>query len=277
MSFLKKSIILTNKNKGITYGIGVLTIEKNNGGVFGSFTSHDVNDHDLILGISASGNEVVKLDVLFDKSNTFNFRLPNSFDINDNIGAVLVRKENDNIIPIMWGANSNHAQLREDIIENIESDYKPLEKEIIETKTSVETLENQLHLFKEDDQMDELISKAVDDAIDEVDNNFYELIKPQLEQLFADYGHEENLENIIPNSKWVKVDFDGDGKEYVVGKIFEDDNLKYICYGVPGEFSTTPPEKLVKYSQWLPLDSSGEVGYWIMYQDAYTGEALQVG
>ncbi|MBP5651369.1 MAG: hypothetical protein J6X00_01700 [Clostridia bacterium] len=277
MSFLKKSIILTNKNKGITYGIGVLTIEKNNGGVFGSFTSHDVNDHDLILGISASGNEVVKLDVLFDKSNTFNFRLPNSFDINDNIGAVLVRKENDNIIPIMWGANSNHAQLREDIIENIESDYKPLEKEIIETKTSVETLENQLHLFKEDDQMDELISKAVDDAIDEVDHNFYELIKPQLEQLFADYGHEENLENIIPNSKWVKVDFDGDGKEYVVGKIFEDDNLKYICYGVPGEFSTTPPEKLVKYSQWLPLDSSGEVGYWIMYQDAYTGEALQVG
>lgn len=277
MSFLKKSIILTNKNKGITYGIGVLTIEKNNGGVFGSFTSHDVNGGDLILGISASGAEVVKLDVLFDKSNTFNFRLPNSFNINDSIGAVLVRKENDNIIPIMWGANSNHAQLRDDIIENIESEYKPLEKEIVETKTSVETLENQLHLFKEDDQMDELISKAVDDAIDEVDNNFYELIKPQLEQLFADYGHEENLENIIPNSKWVKVDFDGDGKEYVVGKIFEDDNLKYICYGVPGQFSTTPPEKLVKYSQWLPLDGSGEVGYWIMYQDAYTGEALQVG
>ncbi|MBR4745231.1 MAG: hypothetical protein IK070_00790 [Clostridia bacterium] len=277
MSFLKKSIILTNKNKGITYGIGVLTIEKNNGGVFGSFTSHDVNGGDLILGISASGAEVVKLDVLFDKSNTFNFRLPNSFNINDSIGAVLVRKENDNIIPIMWGANSNHAQLRDDIIENIESEYKPLEKEIVETKTSVETLENQLHLFKEDDQMDELISKAVDDAIDEVDNNFYELIKPQLEQLFADYGHEENLESIIPNSKWVKVDFDGDGKEYVVGKIFEDDNLKYICYGVPGQFSTTPPEKLVKYSQWLPLDGSGEVGYWIMYQDAYTGEALQVG
>ena len=275
MGYLKKSIVLANKYKGITYGIGVLNIEVNNGGVFGNFTSHDLNVDNYILGISVGGKEVVKLDIAFSGDNVFNFRLQPNFDINAEIGAVVVQIVDDNVVPIMWGANGNKASVRQDIISNIEDSYLSLDNQIEKTETSVQNLQHQMNLFEQDDKIDTIIENAVDDAMQELDN-FYEQIKPQLEQLFDNYNHIEELENIIPYSQWVKVDFEGEGKEYVVGKIFDNDTLKYICYGVPGKYSVAPPENLAKYSQWLPLDSNGEDGYWIMYQDALTGEAQEV-
>ena len=85
MSYLKKNIILTNKSKGVTYGIGVLTIEKNNGGVYASFTSHDYNGPNMMLGISIGDKQIEKNNVVFDGNNTYNFRLPADFDINGKI------------------------------------------------------------------------------------------------------------------------------------------------------------------------------------------------
>lgn len=112
----------------------------------------------------------------------------------------------------------------------------------------------------------------------EDNETFYETISEQVENLFSSYPAESALEELIPNSKWVKIDYENDGNFYVLGLIYEDITLKYICYGVPGKYSNTAPTGLDSYSQWLPtnLNSPEEDGYWVMYQDAITGESVLV-
>lgn len=107
--------------------------------------------------------------------------------------------------------------------------------------------------------------------------SFYNDIKKQVEVLFSQNKPEEYLENIIPSSKWVKVDFDDGGDYYVFGLIYEDEVLKYVCYGVPGIYSPNPPKQLSGYPFWFPLDNDKRegFGYWLSYQDADTGESIK--
>jgi hypothetical protein len=109
--------------------------------------------------------------------------------------------------------------------------------------------------------------------------NFFEQVKEQVEALFEKYEEDKSLQVAIPNSKWVKVTYDGTENYYVLGLIWEESgDLKYISYGVPSTDSNTPPEDLSEYAQWLPKDmenAQGE-GYWIVCQDAKTGETLKM-
>lgn len=108
--------------------------------------------------------------------------------------------------------------------------------------------------------------------------SFYDEIKEQLGLLFSKYEDATDLEDIIPNSKFVKIDYDENGQFYVVGLIYEDDEIKYICYGVPGVWAEDCPKELNGLSQWLPLnedDPEGR-GYWLSYQDAGNGENIKI-
>ena len=149
------------------------------------------------------------------------------------------------------------------------SSMEEVEEKIIEPKTH-----KNAELFE---SCAEDVEKEIQDALNK-DNEFYNMISEQIDELFVKYPREERLEKLIPESKWVKVDYENDGHIYVIGLIYENGVLQYVCYGVPGEFSIEPPKNLEKYSQWLPLNPStpeGE-GYWIMYQDADTGEAVEL-
>lgn len=107
---------------------------------------------------------------------------------------------------------------------------------------------------------------------------FYDLVSEQVQDLFEKYPAEEKLEALIPNSKWVKVTFNDESSPYVLGLIYDDVSLKYLCYGIPGEFGENPPEQLAEYSQWLPLnpENLNEGGYWVMYQDAVSGDNVRI-
>ncbi len=107
--------------------------------------------------------------------------------------------------------------------------------------------------------------------------SFYEEIKSQIDKLFASSPTEQYLQELIPNSKWVKVEFDKGGDYYVLGLLYDDDKLKYICYGVPGIYQKTPPKQLSGYPIWFPLDRGNNegFGYWLTYQDADSGESIK--
>ena len=107
---------------------------------------------------------------------------------------------------------------------------------------------------------------------------FIDSIGKQIEKLFETYPEEETLEQIIPNSRWVKVDYNGDNKYYVVGIIYNNDIVEYLCYGVPGINSNNPPENFNKNAQFLPLstDNPEGEGYWITYQNAEDGNLIQI-
>lgn len=110
------------------------------------------------------------------------------------------------------------------------------------------------------------------------DKNFYDQIKNQIDQLFEQYQREEELERILPNSKWVKVKYENSDNFYVLGLIFDEDQIKYISYGLPASDPNKPPKDLQEYAQWLPLDTNnpqGE-GYWLVYQSADSGESIAV-
>ena len=123
-----------------------------------------------------------------------------------------------------------------------------------------------------------IIEEELDKLEIEPNQTFFEAISDQVEDLFNSYPSEPHLEDLIPNSKWVKIDYENNGNFYVLGLIYEDISLKYVCYGVPGEYSETPPAELDGYSQWLPLDLSDPEnnGYWVVYQDALTGESVLI-
>lgn len=108
--------------------------------------------------------------------------------------------------------------------------------------------------------------------------NFYDEIKEQLDALFERYPEETFLCEVIPNSKWIKVDYEDSGEYYVIGLIFENDKLKFISYGVPGQYDVAPPRELSENAQWLPLDPDKpqDLGYWLTYQDAQNGESVEV-
>lgn len=104
--------------------------------------------------------------------------------------------------------------------------------------------------------------------------SYYEQVSEQIEKLFDEGERDKRLEELMPYTKWVRVDFSGDGKYYVVGLIGEKPD--YVCYGLPAVYSSAPPEELGEGCGWLPLDIKnphGE-GYWLLYQDAETGESV---
>lgn len=106
---------------------------------------------------------------------------------------------------------------------------------------------------------------------------FYHELKGQIDSLFENNPEEEYLQQIIPNSKWVKVAIDKGEDFYVLGLIYQDEILKYICYGVPGVYQKIPPRELSGFPVWLPLDQEKPqgFGYWLSYQDASNGESVK--
>ena len=107
---------------------------------------------------------------------------------------------------------------------------------------------------------------------------FIDDIKGQIDKLFETSPSESFLEEMIPSSKWVRVEFDGEGDYYILGLIYDDEGaIKYVCYGVPGIYQKTPPTQLSGYPVWFPLDSEKKesFGYWLTYQDAESGESIK--
>ncbi len=106
----------------------------------------------------------------------------------------------------------------------------------------------------------------------EEDTPFFDQVKNSIENLFETYPVNQELVDAIDNSQFVKVDYEGDGNFYSVGLIFDEDDLKYICYAIPSSEGESPPKELEEFSQWLKIRDG--YGYWLTYQDGKTGESV---
>ena len=121
------------------------------------------------------------------------------------------------------------------------------------------------------------VTKEVEEK-EEIRPAFIDKLRPQIDKLFEENPIEGNLQNLIPNSKWIKVDYEDDGDFYVFGLLYDEaGQVKYVCYGVPGVFEDDAPKELSGYPIWIPLDKeNGQgFGYWLTYQDATTGEPIK--
>ena len=151
----------------------------------------------------------------------------------------------------------------------------------------MQSTEDEIYTY-DDEKMNEFIDKVIDMTEDknfgEIKNedtdkmSFFERINPQIEKLFALNKEETVLNEIIPNSKFCKINFDDGTGYYVFGIIYEDRKPKYLCYGIPAQKNSEPPKELSNLYQWLPLDTEEENGdgFYMMYQDASTGKNISV-
>lgn len=103
--------------------------------------------------------------------------------------------------------------------------------------------------------------------------NFYQNVKERLEDLFIIHPRENELEKLIPESKWVKIRYDGDDY-YVVGSLTDDGTVAYLAYGVPGIAEIPPPKLASDISDWLPVPNLPPPykGYWLIFQNAEDGK-----
>lgn len=106
--------------------------------------------------------------------------------------------------------------------------------------------------------------------------NILQSILPQFKYIFENYEPDESLNKLIPNGKFVRVNekvssFSLDNNnQYSIGAIYEENQMKYICYAVLCNYNSPVPEELGPHYQWLPLDKEDPLseGYYVVFQDA---------
>ena len=104
--------------------------------------------------------------------------------------------------------------------------------------------------------------------------NYYMEIKNDLDKFLNSHPRNEELENKVWGSKWVKVNADYD---YSVGVIFEDNLASIIAYAIPYEDFRQIDMDNLKFGEWLKISEKDDEnrGYFVYYQNAQTGEMLR--
>lgn len=289
----KKSVVLSSIKGGKEKA--VLTFEYDGGEIVGNCRLYNFSkepDGILSVGILNAG-KVIKAGLTKENNNFYTFKLTTTEELNT-FTCALVNFNKGEAKPLLQGSTNGVATSEERLCNSLS---------VFDGEATVENVQSVLdknEVFIDDqEEIDELIDaeinktqdcgncaeckyrdafyKLADDvssAPEEKEDTFFDGIKEQIEELFNKYPEEEILKQIIPDSKWVKIDYEEKGEYYVVGLLYENNEIKYVCYGVPGVFQEEPPIDLKGFSQWLPIDTTKEkgFGYWITYQDAETGE-----
>lgn len=146
------------------------------------------------------------------------------------------------------------------------------------TEQEEQTLDTNISALKNETESD-IKSENLKSTEAEVNpENFLSQISEQLDEMFERYPLDPVIMSIIPNSKIIKVSDAVDGKPYILGVMYEDDEIKYLVYGVPSNYSQKAPDELGENYNWLPLDVNAPYadGYYLIYQDASTGKLVPI-
>ena len=100
---------------------------------------------------------------------------------------------------------------------------------------------------------------------------YSENVKQKIEEIFNKYPPISALTDIIPQSKWAQIPY-SNNKFYIVGTVSENEVVKYVVYGVPGDKNHVP-KGFERYSRFIPesifnLESNG---FWCIFQSAENG------
>jgi len=100
-------------------------------------------------------------------------------------------------------------------------------------------------------------------------SSYYIKNKKYFDDVLSSCPHSPYLEQMIPDSKWAILE------DCIVGIIRSpDSSILYICYGARGTASQSLPPELKDHCLFIPDPSSPDSGWWTLYQDPNTGEAL---
>ncbi len=256
---LTKVLVIYSQSKEKNL-IGLLSL-KNENGVFGSLKFFEnFLFTELVIKIGEN-------TLLFSQADITNFKFQTIFhNLNQDICAIFVF--NGKIVGVAQTENSSFDA--EDVFKEFLK-QQHTKTQSLEKQEKDEESENSFNIKKDGQDLKEKIENT---------DNFFEMIKPQIDVLFEQNERFSKLEEKIEGTQWVKVNLsDAENDHYILGKIFDGDVLTHIAYGIYAKSQNEkPPEGLEKFCQFMPLnpqDENGE-GYFVMYQDALTGENVEM-
>lgn len=306
----KRSIVLSDLDYKSNRR-AVLTLEKEGEEVNGTIRFY--NFPLAIEGILTLGfyvdNKVIKSGLTYKSTSFYTFKLVDNF-INEKFSCAVLNFSDAEVMPILYGSSEGrdedvYASIIESLSDdfskdNVEKaldshgiDYEEHEKREIENEidrcmgdckncfykeqfyaNEIDNVEQKVKSVEENENLKKDMEEGEEKEDEET---FFLRLKPQIDKLFEKNPAETNLEEMFPSSKWVKVEYEDDGDFYVFGLIYQDNEVKYVCYGVPAVYEKEPPKELSGYPIFIPLNKEDKegFGYYITYQDAETGEPIK--
>lgn len=95
--------------------------------------------------------------------------------------------------------------------------------------------------------------------------NYYQTVKEEIVKVFVQFPPYYPLINKYQGSFFVRVDFPSSERYFVMGVLQKDDNIKYICYGLPAEKQGIADKDFV-FIEHQPTS------FYMLFQDANTGQ-----
>lgn len=168
-------------------------------------------------------------------------------------------------------ANTEEAAASAEDVSSVEQGEKELkEKEIEENIVDISAEETDGKNTETSNVKETEAYETVSEKDPLKEGRFFDKISDKIEKLFSENEKDEEMSALIPDSRWARVRT-GDGW-YVVGIVGEP--AEFICYGIPGDDPSDPPEEDEGCRQWVEVEKGGR-GYWMMYQSAESGETLR--
>ena len=161
----------------------------------------------------------------------------------------------------------NNKNTQRDILSQVETSHN---KKIEQNSNLDNICVNSNHIFEEEAPND--VKSNSSEPFKQISNNentsILQALIPQFKYVFENYPQDEILNGLLPNGKFVKIS--ENNEEYSIGAIYQEDEMKYICYAIMCNYNSPVPTELGPHYQWLPIDKEDPLseGYYIVFQDA---------
>ncbi len=107
-------------------------------------------------------------------------------------------------------------------------------------------------------------------------DGYYLSIKEELDELFSKYPADDTLAEAFLRSEWVRVRGSEKSPEFLVGALYEEGKVRYICYALAAEDKDAPPEEIRGVCSFVPVSPLvGATGFFVIFQSAASGECVK--
>lgn len=276
-----------NQNFDLTNDIYCAVLDKKN--IFisgGSYGNMFFNENSIFYGDASTTEDVEEyIDKCVDQDCEYEAEEQSSIDTNEKCDNCVYKKdffENkstpQDFFSIFKNENSESTQIKKlkpethlqpkEIIKNADST-----KQLKIIKENMQTISKQkIQKDKQEYNSEAPVKKSGDDIGD-----FLSMISEQIDEMLVKYPTENTIMELVPNSKFIKIEDEYENNTYIIGVIYEKEKIKYLAYGVPAKYNTPAPKELGTNYQWIPIDLNDPMtdGYYVLYQDAIDGSIIK--
>ncbi len=107
-------------------------------------------------------------------------------------------------------------------------------------------------------------------------DGYYRSVKRELDELFEKYPADKTLANAFQRSVWARLKGTANAPQFLVGALYEEGAVAYICYAIAAEDQENPPQEIKGVCSFVPISPLvGAEGFFVIFQSAASGECVK--